>query len=944
MDAIFGGSGAALRRPRRRRAQLALGAAQLGDTWLLGALATLAASPALLRQLFVSTRGRGAGVYTVQVFVHDEWVQVMVDDRLPCDPSTREPLYVRSCRHGELWPCLVEKALAKLHGSYAALHGGSFARALRDLTGGVPRVRPSRELGWADVEATLAADAPLAFYASGTAPPPESNALAFEIDRGDLLTGLLYPVLQSSAQAGKRQLLLGCPWGGSGSGSGGGAAADAPSAGLWLEFDEVCARLNAAVSVSLAATHQANPTVAAHRRTLSASDGGFWPPPHAPSTMADDERSGDEWPAVFELNLPVGGMLTVLLSQALPPASAAAAEPPSALALLLVPRDADGVALRAVCGRQPLPAASVVEHTLPPRPQRDVVLAPATPLPAGDYLILAHRCSSMPTGDSRAMWAVARQRCVVDVCLVPSAGAELGSPARRGAVARPTLSLLTAPPPAPPNSSTSSTFTISGDAQSGPRALSRLLWEIGSPSPPAEDESAALLQIERLTTSGERRAAAAKIQAASRAKHERSELAELKALQSAQMAAAAAVATAAARGALGRKQARARRQARAAADDAEAQSQIAATARAEAATVQAAAAARAAAARAAAAAEASELREMRRLEQKVSSAASALQARAPRGRSARRDPVKAATAAAGGGSSSAVLERLASLERQIAKLARAPTSAAAAAAPAPAALSAEEAAAAVAALRVQARAEALRGVDPTSLARRGAHLEDVKRSTLVVQSRARGMAARRQARELKRLEVASDFEEMRRGWPHHPPPHDPARVGADGAWPKLDAQLLYVPRQRAAAAVHDAIADAMSRRGVDAATWTATPAHDDDAADAAADAAAAAALPEVLVASDAAASQAASYRSAVVSLQRDQHSLLAAFALAHPQRAARLTVQKDEALQLLAQQAAQAAQTAGRDDAAALHREIAEQRHDSAAARGVQRAHGRPRA
>ena len=41
---------------------------------------------------------------------------------------------------------------------------------------------------------------------------------------------------------------------------------------------------------------------------------------------------------------------------------------------------------------------------------------------------------------------------------------------------------------------------------------------------------------------------------------------------------------------------------------------------------------------------------------------------------------------------------------------------------------------------------------------------------------------------------------------------------------------------------------------------------------------------------------------------------------------ARLTVQKDEALQLLAQQAAQAAQTAGRDDAAALHREIAEQR------------------
>ena len=66
-DAIFGGA-AQLLGARGGGARLALGAAQLGDTGLLGALATLAASPALLRQLFVSTRGAAHGVYTCLLY------------------------------------------------------------------------------------------------------------------------------------------------------------------------------------------------------------------------------------------------------------------------------------------------------------------------------------------------------------------------------------------------------------------------------------------------------------------------------------------------------------------------------------------------------------------------------------------------------------------------------------------------------------------------------------------------------------------------------------------------------------------------------------------------------------------------------------------------------------------------------------------------------------
>jgi hypothetical protein len=62
-------------------------------------------------------------------------VAVVVDDWIPCE-SPGKPAFATSRKQNELWVSILEKAYAKLHGSYEALEGGLVQDALVDLTGG----------------------------------------------------------------------------------------------------------------------------------------------------------------------------------------------------------------------------------------------------------------------------------------------------------------------------------------------------------------------------------------------------------------------------------------------------------------------------------------------------------------------------------------------------------------------------------------------------------------------------------------------------------------------------------------------------------------------------------------------------------------------------------------------------------------------------------------
>lgn len=122
---------------------------ELGDCWLLASMACCAEHPGVINRVFITPELDPRGKYKVRLFdVRDKtWKNITVDDYVPCkrggssaDQVMRDRKKMPRTRfarpnHKELWAMILEKAVAKLCGSYAAIEGGFTEWGIVCLTG-----------------------------------------------------------------------------------------------------------------------------------------------------------------------------------------------------------------------------------------------------------------------------------------------------------------------------------------------------------------------------------------------------------------------------------------------------------------------------------------------------------------------------------------------------------------------------------------------------------------------------------------------------------------------------------------------------------------------------------------------------------------------------------------------------------------------------------------
>ena len=184
---------------------------ELGDCWFLSAITVAATRPHLVRRCFVTQDLLPTGIVCVRFFKNGQWRPVVIDDRFPCS-RLGGPKFGRSRQRDDMWVACLEKAYAKLHGSYAAMDGGFVDEALVDLTGGVggERIRLQHE-SVRDLNGlwTRLLRYARAGFLLGAGSPAGSDS---DVVQG-IVQGHAYSVLDIQEADGHRLLKLANPWG-----------------------------------------------------------------------------------------------------------------------------------------------------------------------------------------------------------------------------------------------------------------------------------------------------------------------------------------------------------------------------------------------------------------------------------------------------------------------------------------------------------------------------------------------------------------------------------------------------------------------------------------------------------------------------------------------------------------------------------------------------------
>jgi calpain-15 len=86
-------------------------------------MAVVSERPDILEKLFLTKQYNHFGIYEMRLCIDGIWENVIVDDYFPCHKRNRSMVFGVG-RKNQLWVSLLEKALAKIYGSYAVLRAG----------------------------------------------------------------------------------------------------------------------------------------------------------------------------------------------------------------------------------------------------------------------------------------------------------------------------------------------------------------------------------------------------------------------------------------------------------------------------------------------------------------------------------------------------------------------------------------------------------------------------------------------------------------------------------------------------------------------------------------------------------------------------------------------------------------------------------------------------
>ncbi|GCB70733.1 hypothetical protein scyTo_0001357 [Scyliorhinus torazame] len=128
---------------------------KLGNCWFVAACSCLALRDGLWQKVIPDWKKQNwdpkkpssyAGIFHFRFWRFAEWIDVVIDDRLPT--MSEKLLFCHSDSEEEFWSALLEKAYAKLSGCYEALDGGNTGDAIVDFTGSVPETIKLQEINY----------------------------------------------------------------------------------------------------------------------------------------------------------------------------------------------------------------------------------------------------------------------------------------------------------------------------------------------------------------------------------------------------------------------------------------------------------------------------------------------------------------------------------------------------------------------------------------------------------------------------------------------------------------------------------------------------------------------------------------------------------------------------------------------------------------------------